>query len=584
MSIKVASRKKCMPFEILTLHDTTWQIDATVTKKVEAEEVANQMLSEPGVTGVRIVLDHVLIAKSIDQLEDEDIIFEKLKEAGQEKIFINDIDEAPDCNTAQDLLSTASRKTINRLFRRYLDKNNITAIEVLHNSKELKRVEDADALVPSAIGKVAKLQADPEASNANERRDTLYEFVRTITENARKAEEKSLPKIDPTNFDQSIATIDGISKDDDFEFLLNTAITKQLIDIRDWWGKLVQSIELGESAQDPRALAAIDRFIADILMNNSVVQDLLGDQTDLGSAIIKMLDLSSGSLKLGNIEDMQSGSIEETKARLNQLLSSADLAESREILTERVSQQIGGSTSLSKTGEEGERERFDAILDRLIVADGVRGGAELAQAILERQTRIINKGGLTGLKEAVTTLFSQLNSPARKIAFLLSLRKSKKGIEQLSEHIAEQIEHLLLEPTSLNSMVDDTLPPNQKMQQVTASFHQIEKSDLDSSKKRQIMTKLDDLLFAYIEESKIIEKIDNAQRPMHLRALMLVGMCQVEMLPKGRASEIPRNILTAHIKDPDFNNQLVAQVEDTAEKDKVINRFQAQLKRAQISL
>ena len=88
MSIKVASRKKCMPFEILTLHDTTWQIDATVTKKVEAEEVANQMLSEPGVTGVRIVLDNVLIAKSIDQLEDEDIIFEKLKEAGQEKIFI----------------------------------------------------------------------------------------------------------------------------------------------------------------------------------------------------------------------------------------------------------------------------------------------------------------------------------------------------------------------------------------------------------------------------------------------------------------------------------------------------------------
>ena len=57
-----------MPFEILTLHDTTWQIDATVTKKAEAEEVANQMLSEPGVTGVRIVLDHVLIAKSIDCL------------------------------------------------------------------------------------------------------------------------------------------------------------------------------------------------------------------------------------------------------------------------------------------------------------------------------------------------------------------------------------------------------------------------------------------------------------------------------------------------------------------------------------
>ena len=573
-----------MPFEILTLHDTTWQIDATVTKKAEAEEVANQMLSEPGVTGVRIVLDHVLIAKSIDQLEDEDIIFEKLKEAGQEKIFINDIDEAPDCSVAQDLLLTPSRKAINRLFRRYLDKNNITAIEALHNSKELKRVMDADALVPSAIAKVSKLQADPELGNANERRDTLFEFVQAITEDARKAEEKPLPKIDLTNFDQSVATIDGMSQGDDFEHLLNAAITKQLIDIRDWWGKLVQSIELGEAAQDSRGLAAIDRFIADILMNNSVIQDLLGDQTDLGSAIIKMLDLSSGSLELGNIEDMQSGSIEETKAKLNQLLGSSALLESSQILTERVSQQIGGSAALSKTGEEGERERFDAILDRLVISDGVKGGGELAQAILERQTRIINKGGLTGLKEAVTTLVSQLSSPARKIAFLLSLGESKKGIEQLGEYIAAQIDHLFLEPTSLNSMVITNLPPNQKMQQVTASFHQIEKSDLEADKKQQIMTKLDDLLFTYIEESKIIEKIDNAQRPMHLRALMLVGMCQEEMLPKGRASEIPRNIIAAHIKDPDFNNQLVAQVENADEKDKVINRFQAQLKRAQISV
>jgi hypothetical protein len=573
-----------MPFEILTLHDTTWQIDATVTKKAEAEEVANQMLSEPGVTGVRIVLDNVLIAKSIDQLEDEDIIFEKLKEAGQEKIFINDIDEAPDCSVAQDLLLTPSRKAINRLFRRYLDKNNITAIEALHNSKELKRVMDADALVPSAIAKVSKLQADPELGNANERRDTLFEFVQAITEDARKAEEKPLPKIDSTNFDQSVATIDGMSQGDDFEHLLNAAITKQLIDIRDWWGKLVQSIELGEAAQDSRGVAAIDKFIADILMNNSVIQDLLGDQTDLGSAIIKMLDLSSGSLELGNIEDMQSGSIEETKAKLNQLLGSSALLESSQILTERVSQQIGGSAALSKTGEEGERERFDAILDRLVISDGVKGGGELAQAILERQTRIINKGGLTGLKEAVTTLVSRLSSPARKIAFLLSLGESKKGIEQLGEYIAAQIDHLFLEPTSLNSMVVTNLPPNQKMQQVTASFHQIEKSDLEADKKQQIMTKLDDLLFTYIEESKIIEKIDNAQRPMHLRALMLVGMCQEEMLPKGRASEIPRNIIAAHIKDPDFNNQLVAQVENADEKDKVINRFQAQLKRAQISV
>ena len=572
-----------MPFEILTLNDTTWQIGATVTNKAEAEEIANQMLSESGVTGVRIVLDHTLISKSIDQLEDTDIIFEKLKEIGQEKVFINDIDKAPDCSAAEDLLLTDSRKAINKLFRRYLDKNNITAMEALHNSKELKRVQDADGLVPSAIAKVSKLQAGSELSNVNKRRDILFEFVGAITENARKAEEKNLPKIVGTGIDQAIVAIDELSKTDNFDYLLNIAITKALIDVRDWWGKLVQSIDCAESTTDQRGVAALDCFIADILSNNSVIQDLLGDQADLGSAIITMLDLSSGSLKLGDIEEMQNGSIEQTKAKLNLLLSQGTLKESQRVLTDRVGQQIAGAASLSKTGEEGERERFTAILDRLVVKNEIKGGVEIAQAIIERQTRIINKGGLNGLKEAVTTLINQLNSPARKIAFLLSLSKSQKGIEQLSEYIQEQIDLLFLKPESLNSCVAADLPPNQKMQQVTASFYQIEQSDLELDKKQQLLEKINELLLSYIEESKIMEKIDSTQRPMHLRALMLVGMCQAEMLPKGKASEIPRNMLKERMQDPDFNNQLVSQIDDPAEKDKVINRFQAQLKRAKMA-
>ena len=572
-----------MPFEILTLNDTTWQIGATVTNKAEAEEIANQMLSESGVTGVRIVLDHTLISKSIDQLEDTDIIFEKLKEIGQEKVFINDIDKAPDCSAAEDLLLTDSRKAINKLFRRYLDKNNITAMEALHNSKELKRVQDADGLVPSAIAKVSKLQAGSELSNVNKRRDILFEFVAAITENARKAEEKNLPKIVGTGIDQAIVAIDELSKTDNFDYLLNITITKALIDVRDWWGKLVQSIDCAESTTDQRGVAALDCFIADILSNNSVIQDLLGDQADLGSAIITMLDLSSGSLKLGDIEEMQNGSIEQTKAKLNLLLSQGTLKESQRVLTDRVGQQIAGAASLSKTGEEGERERFTAILDRLVVKNEIKGGVEIAQAIIERQTRIINKGGLNGLKEAVTTLINQLNSPARKIAFLLSLSKSQKGIEQLSEYIQEQIDLLFLKPESLNSCVAADLPPNQKMQQVTASFYQIEQSDLELDKKQQLLEKINELLLSYIDESKIMEKIDSTQRPMHLRALMLVGMCQSEMLPKGKASEIPRNILKERMQDPDFNNQLVSQIDDPAEKDKVINRFQAQLKRAKMA-
>ncbi|MEC7973648.1 MAG: hypothetical protein VX987_13215 [Pseudomonadota bacterium] len=572
-----------MPFEILALHGETWQIEATVNKKSEIEEVAAQILGESGVSGVRVVQDSILIEKSINDLEEEDFIFEKIKEAVQEKIFVGEIDSAPDCKVPEDLLKPDALKTLNRLFRKYLDKNDITAMEVLHNGKEIKRLNDADTLVPSAIGKVAKIQSENGDASSNERRDILFEFMQEITNKANQAEGKGLPAIKNTGFTEAISSLKKTASQEELVYSLNVIIAKELIDTRSYWGKLLQTVRWASDLEDKEAEAALDLFVADILANNMVIQDLLGDQLDLGSAVIEMLDLGSGSLETGDIEELQEEGMEWTKAKLNQIMARPTFKVSQLILLERAEQQIAGSGNLSKEGEAGEQERFKAILDRVITKNEVLGGAQMAEALTERQTRLINKGGLTGLKEAINTLIPSLQSPARKIAFLLSIAASKMAEEKLEEFIQEHIETLLIKPSSINGMVSSDLPPNRKMEQITSSFYQIEKSQLDPELKEKITAKLDEILAAYLEESKIIEKIDNPSRPMHLRAMMLVGMCQSEMLPKGKASNIARGVITEHLKKPDFNTELVAQVEE-AEKEKVIARFQSQLKRAGISV
>ena len=571
-----------MPFEILALHGDTWQIDATVNKKSEIEEVASQILGESGVSGVRVVHDSILIEKSINDLEEEDFVFEKIKDAVQEKIFVGEIDTAPNCEMADDLLKPDALTTLNRLFRKYLDKNNITAMEVIHNGKEIKRLNDADTLVPSAVGKVAKIQSENSDSSSNERRDILFEFMQEITNKANQAEERGLPAIKKTSFTEAISELKKKASEGELQYLLNVIIAKELIDTRSYWGKLLQTIRWASDLDDSGVEAALDRFIADILANNSVIQDLLGDQLDLGSAVIEMLDLGSGSLATGELDELQEEGMEWTKAKLNQIMARPSFKISQLILLERAEQQIAGSGKLSKEGETGEQERFNAILDRVITKDEVLGGAQMAEALTERQTRLINKGGLTGLKEAINTLIPSLRSPARKIALLLSLATSKMAEDRLEQFIQEHIETLLIKPSSISGIVSPDLPPNRKMEQITSSFYQIEKSQLEQALKDKITARLDDILASYLEESKIIEKIDNPSRPMHLRAMMLVGMCQSEMLPRGKASNIARDVITKHLKKPDFNTELVAQV-DEAEKDNVIARFQSQLKRAGIS-
>ena len=571
-----------MPFEILALHGDTWQIDATVNKKSEIEEVASQILGESGVSGVRVVHDSILIEKSINDLEEEDFVFEKIKDAVQEKIFVGEIDTAPKCEVADDLLKPDALTTLNRLFRKYLDKNNITAMEVIHNGKEIKRLNDADTLVPSAVGKVAKIQSENSDASSNERRDILFEFMQEITNKANQAEERGLPAIKKTSFTEAISELKKTASEVELEYLLNVIIAKELTDTRSYWGKLLQTIRWASDLDDPGVEAALDRFVADILANNSVIQDLLGDQLDLGSAVIEMLDLGSGSLETGELDELQEEGMEWTKAKLNQIMARPSFKISQLILLERAEQQIAGSGKLSKEGETGEKERFNAILDRVITKDEVLGGAQMAEALTERQTRLINKGGLTGLKEAINTLIPSLRSPARKIALLLSLATSKMAEDKLEQFIQEHIETLLIKPSSISGIVSPDLPPNRKMEQITSSFYQIENSQLEQALKDKITARLDDILASYLEESKIIEKIDNPSRPMHLRAMMLVGMCQSEMLPKGKASNIARDVITKHLKKPDFNTELVAQV-DEAEKENVIARFQSQLKRAGIS-
>ena len=571
-----------MPFEILALHGDTWQIDATVNKKSEIEEVASQILGESGVSGVRVVHDSILIEKSINDLEEEDFVFEKIKDAVQEKIFVGEIDTAPKCEVADDLLKPDALTTLNRLFRKYLDKNNITAMEVIHNGKEIKRLNDADTLVPSAVGKVAKIQSENSDASSNERRDILFEFMQEITNKANQAEERGLPAIKKTSFTEAISELKKTASEGELQYLVNVIIAKELIDTRSYWGKLLQTIRWASDLDDSGVEAALDRFIADVLANNSVIQDLLGDQLDLGSAVIEMLDLGSGSLETGELDELQEEGMEWTKAKLNQIMARPSFKISQLILLERAEQQIAGSGKLSKEGETGEQERFNAILDRVITKDEVLGGAQMAEALTERQTRLINKGGLTGLKEAINTLIPSLRSPARKIALLLSLASSKMAEDKLEQFIQEHIETLLIKPSSISGIVSPDLPPNRKMEQITSSFYQIEKSQLDQELKDKITARLDDILASYLEESKIIEKIDNPSRPMHLRAMMLVGMCQSEMLPRGKASNIARDVITKHLKKPDFNTELVAQV-DEAEKDNVIARFQSQLKRAGIS-
>lgn len=562
--------------EILTKRDGKWSIEGVAHNLEDAQKAAGRLLADPSVDGVRVVPERVA---DIQNLKPSDILFEKMRPAGgAERIAVGDIQSAPQCEEAEELFSGAARRTINRLFRAYLDKNGLTASEVLHNYRELKRAMDFESLVPSAVGKVAQLQArGSEGETTNGRRDMLFSFVNRIADKARKVDGVKLPKLGD-GIDTSIKEIEERANGLDAGYLFRVAASRELIEIRDWWGKFARTVGWADECSSPTGTTGLDAFISDALNNPTVLQDLLGDQGSLAEAMLALMALADGALEPDPENAAQPGSVEATAAQLVRLFASDRLPESYEAILERVRRQLEGSAALAKD-KDAEKDAFRTVLDRIVPAGDLVGGPEMAEAITHRQSRIINKGGAGGLKEATAMVLPELQDPSRKASYLLALFESRIGQEILKDEIDQHLSGLFMTPSSVNQIVRDSVPPNKKMEKVTSIFYRIQKSNLPDSRKIQLTQHLDDLLASYIVDGKILEKLDNPDKPLHIRAFMLVSMCQPEMLPNGKASKLAREIIVKNLRRPNFETELIAEVPD-GQKEKVLRDFHVQLRRS----
>ncbi|GHD58388.1 hypothetical protein GCM10017083_41280 [Thalassobaculum fulvum] len=560
-------------FEVLACREGRWTIETTATSQTDAEAFARKVLNKQGVSGVKVVRE---VARG--DTARETVVFEQTRELRDSgKIFVNDVDEAPYCESVEEVFAGRGRQTINRLFRAYLDKNGVTATEVMHDFRELRRIVDADTLIASGVGKVATLQAKGrDDTDTGKRRDTLYGFLDEITARARAAAEKKLPAIRTDGFDGAVGKIVASADPGQCDYLLRVVVARELVQQRSFFGKLAQTMDWAEPADDDRARALVDTYISDILANAETLQDLLGLQPSLGAALGSLIDLAQGRLEADS-EGQPADSPEALAGRLNALLGLEALPDSQAMLVDRVRRQLEAKSPLARGEPDEEAEAFRALIDKLMPGDDLFGGGSIAEALTHRQSRILNKGGIAGLKEATGRLLPSFSDPARKAAYLLALSESRL-VESIGDEISMQLEGLFIRPESVKQIVKDNRPPNKKMETITTVVKKVQGSGLADGFKTRIANHLDDLLASYIVDDRILERVDDPSRPLHIRAFMLLSMCTPEMLPEGKASQLARKIVVKHLKRPNFETELVAEV-PPAEQERVLRDFHVQLYR-----
>ncbi len=555
-------------FEVQVLYDKSWITEVIVSTETEAQTLCKELLGK-GREGVRILKEADLNGKV-----SETVIFTKLGEPKKEKIGITEISEAPYCNSETEFFSPDARQTIYRIMRQYIDKMAVTPTELLHNDKELRRLVDYDSLVPSAITRVAQLQARAGGIEVKDRRDQLYKVIDSIQGKARETGgRRNLPEIKDKNFDAVIAELERTTRPDDIAYVALVVLCKDLVGCRSFIAKLEFLLDLFESAAQPRCIDLLDGVLGDILRSPEVITDLLGRLPRLELAIARLTDVVQGSLA----ED-ERGLPPPTRT-LSRHLQAKSLPQTRDVLVECIVRQILGKGRLTHDEDDLEKEALKRVSLKLMQNGDLLGGGAVADALTLRYQRFLKESEAASARNAVIGMLSLLDVNGDKLRFLVALSDGEIGRRE-PDAVTSQISYVLRFCRGMNDLVDRTLQLKIKLQAVTRLHRQLMRSKLADPLRKDAADRLDEMMAQYITDMKIIEKLDEPSASLRIRALRLIQFCDEDTVIRGKSHALARDRVIAQLRQPNFDARFVEDIPDPAQHARALRNFHQMLTKA----
>jgi hypothetical protein len=555
-------------FEIQVSRDGRWTTETISYKEDEARSVAKKFLADRKCEGARIVRNWL---RADGTMVESEIFCETRAVKDDGPVHIVQIDSAPArCETPDDLLTVESRGVMNRLFRNYLEKVFLTPTELMHTYRELARLQDKDALVPSAVDRVAFLQTRDGGQDTKGRRETIFKNLDQISVRARRAESLKLPRLNGS-FSEVVKKLDAMGGHEDCDYLALVVLSRDLVKVRNWLGKLERLCKLAAEDNDPRAIRLLDGVIADVLGAN-VVQEILGWQPSLCSAICRMFDLAEGKLPTGAGDACESAEI------LNRLFAEGKLPASRLCLIDRAHRQIRLPNPLHRTDPSKEGDAFKTLLQRVCTPTGLIAGAETAEALTTRYARMVEQGGAAGRRASINAVFRAMPDRATGAIYLAQLAETAYGEPHAADIVG--LLDLACDTRQLSELCLRTLSPRDRMLRATVAHKAVMASPFPPEVKRRTADHIDTLLERYLIDEQIVEKLDHSDDCLRDRAVRLVRFFTAGVLPEGKAMSRARQRILSLLRQPNFDARFVDGIADPAKAQKALRDFHHLLVRA----
>ena len=560
-------------FEVHTFKVDHWVIEDSLATEEEARVLANKLL--PNRDGVRIVRDFAGVP---GKPATETIIFSEMREQKGKTITVQPVEDSPVCTTTGDYLQADSRQTISKLLRQYLEDKALTASELLYNAAEMKRAINFENLIPTAVGRVASIQGKVTGQDVRERRDLIYSSLTDLRGKAEDAQKRAGFSVKQDGFRGALDKVDALCKGDDAEadYLSKVILCRDLVQIRNLLGKVEWLLECaGDAAQNKAAhINIIDTLVADASSFPSVIQDLLGRQPDLATALGRMLDLLEGKFEPTDREMAPP-----ITRVLSQWLGSGHAPQTWQVVLEGFQRSLRGTVPLARDPER-NRLSFTALATRLITPSGLFGGSRMADALTMGYLRFIEQGGGEGRRMSIEGLMGMLPSLRDRALYLVELSGGDVGQWEM-ETVVARLRPLLSTDRDVNQLVGLQVPLKPKMQSMASLYTAIVHSGLADDVRAMLADRVDEMVATYIASAKVIERLDDPSASLRIRATRLMQFAANDVLSSPKARKMVRDQIVGHLRQPNFDGKFVEGLNTPQEQANALRQFYGLLRQAQ---
>ncbi len=535
-----------------------WTLLGAHYNRTAAINEAKEILKHHGAIGVRVLKEtfdeKTGDFRSIRVFQDGQAEDPPAKNATKHKIQLP-------CFKPEDLYSMHARRTIARLLRQPLSRWRITPTELLHHPGHINRLEQAGTELQHAVQKMAIKHAGATGQPVQQTMLKLNDLVdKAISRVLRDSQAKMFPDIRKAGFKEICSALRGKSN---VSYIMNGAIANHIESANSWREKLALLLELigdvpTEGKIRDKALATIDSLIAEMLSGNAALGDLLGDQKDLGNALLVITDLFLGKV------DVSDKSIAQGVRTLSQLFAEGHLLESRIAIVKRILKEISSARRLCPTSIEDEIKICRLLANRLVLGQGSLISAdEILDAFTTRSKQFVMADTVDAYLASSEDAFERLNK-------LLDLEENIVGTAN-KRAVGKFFLGLLTSPRTEQYFLSTEEAIFGRLAKLASLQKRIAKSNFQDNNKESMLDGIDRITIEMEDRAAMFKSIQFRKVGPAEKAFILLRLLTSAVLPEGQLAERARMMVRQLIRDAEFMPSLHELSRTGSEEDRQKN-------------